>query len=424
MTVLRAYRELLRDPRIRLVWLGELVNAFGSGLTFWALAWLLYRQFPAQPLLMAALLSVLSVSTLAGSLLLGAFLDRWDRRRVLLCCNLALALATALLPVLIGRGQLGPVTLLVAGMGVLRSLPAPALAASLPALTSPGRFPRLHALFTLTWTGGELLAPVAAGVLIGVLGAAPVLWLDALTFVLAAGVYLLVRFPAQPARGALVPVPAAPVGSDAALGAGWQHVLGSPPLLGVLLGVGSTNAFFETFGAVFLPRLGERLLGVAGGPLAVGLLDSCILGAETAVGLWLGTCSIPARLLRPLIALSCAGSVVLAAGLVLAPGFPAAVLLALLVGAACAPLSALLGVYVVRQTPAALRGRVGSVQFFCTNAGRPLALMAAGALVLPLGVGPLVLAVGGAALLSGLGGHLWGGRPVQGPPAGALGPLD
>ena len=81
------------------IWLGETVNAFGSALTFWALAWLLYRTYPAQPLVAAAVLSVLSVSGLLGTLALGAWLDVWDRRRTLMVCNLALALLTALVPV-------------------------------------------------------------------------------------------------------------------------------------------------------------------------------------------------------------------------------------------------------------------------------------------------------------------------------------
>jgi hypothetical protein len=52
---------------------------------------LLLCTSPAQPLLAELVLSVLSVSSLLGTVVLGAWLDVWDRWRTLVFCNLALA---------------------------------------------------------------------------------------------------------------------------------------------------------------------------------------------------------------------------------------------------------------------------------------------------------------------------------------------
>ena len=57
---MQVYLSLLRDRRTALIWAGETLNAFGSGLTLWALAWLLLRTYPAQPVLAALVLSVLA----------------------------------------------------------------------------------------------------------------------------------------------------------------------------------------------------------------------------------------------------------------------------------------------------------------------------------------------------------------------------
>ena len=409
LSPMQLYLSLLRDRRVAVIWLGETVNAFGSALTFWALAWLLYRTYPAQPLVAAAVLSVLSVSGLLGTLALGAWLDVWDRRRVLMACNLALALLTALVPV-VTRAAWGllPLLALVSLIGVLRSLPAPALSATLPGLVPPERLAGLQALFGLTWMTGELFAPVAAGFLISGLGVTSALWLDAMTYLVAAVVYASVRFPVQ----AKVDSPMQTAGLGrwwAQLQGGWGFVSKRPAFWGMFLGMGAANAYFEVFGALFLPRVGERLLGAVRGPLGVGIIDAVTVGAELLASLWLGKTVIAARAVRPLVLLGCTLPVVMAACVVLAPSFPAALGFAALNGAAFAPLSVLAAVYVARHTPGVLMGRVSSVKFFLGNAPRPLAMAAAGGLLPLLGVGPLALVLAGAAVLLGLFGYWRGG---------------
>lgn len=412
LTFVRPYLDLLRDGRLRTIWIGETINAFGSGLTFWALAWLLYRAYPKEPLLSATLLAVLSAATILGTLTLGTNLDRWDRRRVLLGVNAALAVLTAFVP-LITRADWGtlPLLALVGAIGLLRSLPAPALSATLPSLVPAERLPSLTALFNLTWMTGELFAPVAAGVLISQFGAGTALWLDAATFGVAAALYALVRFPLQPK------VEAHPDGGLrgwwAQTSTGWRFVLAKPALWGMFLGLSAVNGFFETFGALLLPRVGERLLGVARGPLGVGVLDSLSVGVEMLASLWLGRQVLKERFTRPLILLGCVLPVVTAVGLVLAPNYPVALGLAFLNGLGFAPLSVLVAVFVARCTPAPLLGRVSSVRFFFGNASRPLAMTAAGALLPLLGVGPLALVLGAAALALTTFGYWQGKRADQ-----------
>ncbi|WP_407540898.1 MFS transporter [Deinococcus radiomollis] len=410
------YLFLLRERRVALIWVGETLNAFGSGLTLWALAWLLLRTYPAQPQLAALVLSVLSVSGLVGTVVLGAWLDLWDRRRTLLACNLALALLTALIPVTAQatRGPFGgalPLLALMAAIGVLRSLPAPALSATLPSLVPLQRLSALQALFNLTWMTGELFAAAVAGFLISGAGVAAAFWTDAATFLAAALGYVLVRFPAQPVPDEQ---PASGMSAMSAwwaqLRGGWGFVGRRPALWGMFLGLGTTNAYFFVFGTLFLPRAGERLLGLEHGPLGVGIIDTVTVGAELLASLWLGRAAVHPHAVRPLVLLGCALTVILAACVVLAPSYPLALLFALLNGVAFAPLSVLVAVYVARHTPPPLLGRVSSVRFFFGNAGRPLAMTAAGALLPLLGLGPLAVVFAGAAVLLGLFGYWRGGR--------------
>jgi len=392
------YLSLLRERRTALIWAGETLNAFGSGLTLWALAWLLLRTYPTQPLLAALVLSVLSVSSLVGTVVLGAWLDVWDRRRTLVFCNFALALLAALLPIAAHTtwGPFGgstPLLVLVAAIGVLRSLPAPALSATLPQLVRPDRLIALQALFNLTWMTGELFAAAVAGVLISGAGVNAAFWTDAATFLMAGVGYALVRFPAQP-----VPDVRRSSGVGAwwaQLRGGWNFVGQRPALWGLFLGLGVTNAYFSVFGTLVLPRVGERLLGPERAPLGVGIIDAVSVGAELLASLWLGRATVRARAVRPLILLGCVLPVTTATGVVFAPSYPLALLFALLNGVAFAPLSVLVAVYVAKHTPSSLLGRVSSVRSFFSDAGRPLAMTAAGMLLPLLGLGPLMVTLAG-----------------------------
>lgn len=410
---MQVYLSLLRERRIALLWVGETLNAFGSGLTLWALAWLLLRAYPTQPLLAALVLSVLSGSSLLGTVILGAWLDVWDRRRTLLLCNLALALLTALIPLAAHAtwgpfGGAAPLLVLVAVVGMLRSLPASALNATLPQLVRPDRFTGLQTLFNLTWMTGDLVAGAVAGVLISSAGVNVAFWIDALTFLTAALGYTLVRFPR----------PSVPEGSRSAgvaawwgqLREGWGFVGRRPALWGMFLGLGMTNAYFSVFGTLMLPRVGERLLGPERGPLGVGIIDAVSVGAEVFASLWLGRAVVRAHAVRPLILLGCVLPVLLAACVVVAPSYPLALLFALLNGVAFAPLSVLVAVYVARHTQPSLLGRVSSVRSFFSEAGRPLAMTAAGGLLPLLGVAPMAAALAGTAVLLAIFGFWRGGR--------------
>ncbi len=409
---MQIYLSLLRERRVALIWAGETLNAFGSGLTLWALAWLLLRTYPTQPLLAALVLAVLSTSSLVGAVVLGAWLDVWDRRRTLVLCNLALALLTALIPLAAHAswgpfGGAAPLLVLVSAIGVLRSLPAPALSATLPQLVLPGHLSALQALFNLTWMTGDLVAGAVAGVLISGAGVNVAFWTDAATFLAAALGYRLVRFPRQP-----IPEEHMAAGVSAwwaQVRGGWGFVARRPALWGMFLGLGMTNAYFSVFGVLLLPRVGERLLGPDRGPLGVGIIDAVSVGAELVASLWLGRVTIGTRTVRPLILLGCILPVILAAGVVFTLSYPLALVFSLLNGVAFAPLSVLVAVYVARQTPLPLLGRVSSVRSFVGDAARPLTMTAAGALLPLLGLGPLTVALAGMAVLLSVLGY-WRGR--------------
>jgi MFS family permease len=390
--------SLLSDFRIRTVWLAETINALGSGLSFWALAWLLYRRAPEAPWLAGAVLAARGVGAMLGTIGLGSFLDRWDRRRTLATVNVLLTLLTVLLPALTSSPAMlfVIVSLLI---GVLGSVPQPALSASLPSFAPLERIHQVQALFNLTWMSAELLAPALAGFLIASITAVNVLYVDALSFLIVAGAYLLVRFPTQ-----VKPEPTrANVFTDwwGQVRSGWAFVASKPIIWGTLIGISSVNGLFEAYGGLFLPRVSDVLtqgvrfpawLGSDTGALGLGAFDTVVILLETLGSIWIGSRLMPAnRSVQRWILLGCLGPMLGMVIVVLAPNIPVALIGCALQGLSVATISAYWPALFARVVPEELRGRANSVRFFIGNTARPIITTLSGALLVPFGLPALMI---------------------------------
>ncbi len=407
--------SLLLEHRLRTIWLGEAVNALGSGLSFWALAWLMYRRYPDAPWVAASLLAAQAIGTMLGTVGLGAYLDHWDRRRALVAVNLTLAGLTAVAVGVIQSGFSPAILMGVAfALGAAGSLPQPALSASLPSFVPMARLQNLQTLFSLTWLSAGLIAPGLAGVLIALIGAPRVLWLDAISFVVVAAAYWLVRFPPQ----------LEPASSSAGLGAWWSQVrhgfgffASRPALWGAMIGVSSVNGLFEAWGGLILPRVSDRLLhgarlpawlGADAGALGLGLFDTVVVAFETLSSVWLGSRLnvTDARSSLRLVLLGCVGPMMGMLTVALAPNLAVAVVGCAVQGACIALVSVVWPVVFARIVPEESRGRVSSVRFFIGNTTRPVVTSLSGALLGRLGVRALGLVLTLAFIGLSVFGHL------------------
>jgi MFS family permease len=413
--------SLLSDSRIRTVWIAETINALGSGLSFWALAWFLYRRAPEAPWLAGAVLAARGIGALLGAIGLGSFLDYWDRRRTLVTVNLLLAALTMLLPSLISSPA---VFFVIASfvIGVLGSVSQPALSASLPSFVSLERTHQIQALFNLTWMSAEFFAPVLAGVLIARISAGNVFYLDALSFLIVAGAYLLIRFPAQ-----AKPQPSrANVFGDwwHQVQSGWAFVARKPILWGTMLGLASVNGLFEAYSGLFLPRVSDALtrgvrfptwLGSDTGALGLGLFDTVVILLETLGSIWIASRAMPSNLVAlRLLLLGCFGPMLGMLTVVLAPNIAIALIGCALQGASIATISTIWPALFAQVVPEELRGRANSVRFFIGNTARPIITALSGILLVPFGVLNLMIVLVTVFSCVSLGGFLIASRSLRG----------
>jgi len=187
------------------VWFGQLVSTFGSGLTAFAVGvWLFQQTGTVTPLALLLLFKTLPVIVLSP--FAGALVDRWDRRHVMLLADGVAACTTILLALLFLAGRVGRWQLygLVALAAAAEALQVPAFLASVSLLVPEAQYGRAAGLAQVAQAVADILAPTLAGLLLVTVGVPGVLLIDFATFLVAVATLLAVRFPAvRPAPVAL-----------------------------------------------------------------------------------------------------------------------------------------------------------------------------------------------------------------------------
>ena len=92
-------------PRFFTIWTGQAFSLFGSQLVQFALVWWLTRETGSATVLATATLVALLPQVVLGPFV-GALVDRWNRRIIMIVADTAIALATLLLFYLFASGQI------------------------------------------------------------------------------------------------------------------------------------------------------------------------------------------------------------------------------------------------------------------------------------------------------------------------------
>ncbi|MGY0465991.1 non-ribosomal peptide synthetase/MFS transporter [Kitasatospora sp. cg17-2] len=189
----RARRDL-RD--FYLVAAGQTVSLIGSALTSFALGvWAYQRSGRVADYALISMLAMLP-AIVAGPLG-GAVADRIDRRRVMLACDAVSATATVSLVAALWSGGPGlwQVGLIVGVMSLVTAFRRPAYLAAVAQLVPKPYLVQANGLANLGAGLGTLIAPLAGGALIGLVGLPWVVAVDVASFLVGLAALLRVRFP-------------------------------------------------------------------------------------------------------------------------------------------------------------------------------------------------------------------------------------
>lgn len=239
----------------------------GSGVTFVAMPVLVYRT-THSPLWTSLVTVAEALPYLLLGLVAGALADRRDRRGVMVAADLTSAALLASVPAAYAAGALTAVHVVVvafAAQSVFVFFDAANFGA-LPMLVGMDRLPAANALVFGWGTLAETAVPPAAGALLALVAPAPLLALDAASFV-ASAVLLRGLTPLWDAgraggtRGRLA--------GDVAEG---LRFLWRQPVVRMMTALGAAQSFS---GGAFVAELvvwADRVLGVRGGDVRLGVL--------------------------------------------------------------------------------------------------------------------------------------------------------
>jgi MFS family permease len=371
------------------LWTGELVSTAGSALSTLAASVLVYRQtgstWSVSLLLVAAALPSLLIGLLAG-----VFVDRFDRKRIMLVSDLARAGLAVTIPFLVPRNLvwLYGMVMLSSSVGQFFN---PAHESVLPEIAPEPERGAANSLMAISGFGATTLGFALGGLIVSHFPLQWAFYLDAFSFIFSAS--CIWRIPIQPLRVAEHTNTGVVVAN---LKAGGKFLLGNAALrslflvsIPVLLAFGLWNSLLLPF-TLHILHATASAYGIQEGLTCLGCVAGCLLvknlGSRITHGQW--------------IVLSFLGMGALGGYYALSTNVPLAIGLVVLTGFMNAPYAIARRLVIQSNTHREVRGRVNSA-FFVVRDVVYLAGMAAAGLADAYGIRGLVLA--SALLLIGAG---------------------
>ena len=182
-----------------LFWAVETLSTFGSSFSLIAVP-LMVLHATGSVVQMGLLTGAVSVATLASGFFAGVVADRFDRRKLLILCNVAQALLFGIVPVVwLFATPIWLLYVVVPLTAVFAMLFRVTYVTVVPRLVDADQLTQANGRLSATFAATGVIGPILAGVISGIFGPATALAVDAATFALAAAGLVFVRLRPEPA---------------------------------------------------------------------------------------------------------------------------------------------------------------------------------------------------------------------------------
>jgi MFS family permease len=342
------FREVTRIPSLPRFWISQCGSYLAYNMLAVVIGWQIYAMTGS-----AMHLGLVGLAQFTPQLLLtlvvGGVADRFDRRRIAFCCQLAEGLMAVALAVGSATGSLTPAGVFAGAFltGAARAFEQPAMNALLPGLVPVVVLPRVLA-FGAGLRQASIIAGPALGGFLCAAGAQVGYGVCGAAFLMACAAILLVRRPDTAARREPMTL--------RSLFGGIDYVRRNPVILGVI----SLDLFSVLLGGAtaLLPIYASDILHT--GPWGLGLLRASPAVGALCMSVYLARVPMRRRVGRRLFA-GVVGFGVATVTFGLSRSFPLSMAALAMLGS-CDMISVVVRQTLVQlETPDAMRGRVGAV---------------------------------------------------------------
>lgn len=273
-----------------IIWFGQLVSMLGTGMTRFALMIWAYQQTGSATTL--ALLGFFAwLPYIAVSPVAGVWVDKLDRRQVLILADLCSGLLTLFALTLLAMGELAiwHIYLVEALTSIFDAFQRPAYIAATSTLLAKEEYARANGMRSLAYNGSQIAAPILAGALLPLITIQGVMTIDVVTFAVAMLTLAIVRIP----RPHAAETSAEDEPFLAQLSFGFRYIFARKGLMGLMFIFAGIEFFaaltyFSVMPALILARTG-------GSETALAIVQATLGAGGVAGGLLVSVWGLPRR---------------------------------------------------------------------------------------------------------------------------------
>ena len=182
---------VFRNRSFTFLWLGQLVSTIGSALTSLAASIVVFR-LTGSALSVGLMLIATSAPTLLLGLIAGVFVDRYDRKRIMIIADISRAVVVILIPFLIPYG-IAWLYILVMLTSVIGQFFDPAHSSVVPEVASDEELAAANSFMAISAFGSTAVGFAAAGLIASKFPIEWAFYLDGLSFIISGLCIVAVR---------------------------------------------------------------------------------------------------------------------------------------------------------------------------------------------------------------------------------------
>ncbi len=185
--------SVFRNRSFSLIWTGQLISTAGSALTSLAAGILVYR-LTGSAMSVGLMLMATAVPSLLVGLIAGVFVDRWDRKQIMIISDVLRGVMVALIPFLI-RFDIAWLYIIVIVTSAVGKFFDPALESTLPEVATDEELAAANSMMAISSFGSTAIGFAASGLIASAFNIDWAFYIDAISFLFSAACVFFIRIP-------------------------------------------------------------------------------------------------------------------------------------------------------------------------------------------------------------------------------------